>query len=605
MSQLMRESLLKNQAIVSMFDSLVRGTSPDRESIALQCFAKSLIPATMTTNPEMSTILHTIRDRITTERTGTAFETLLGILRSDFSTIYLADMLTEKLRTLNEEFSDRNYYLPKKSELCQSGEAQLDENKNRPMRAEPLQPLEDDNNRHHHHSVGKTHQPLEKDHYPAGKEYYSTHCPFSSEEREPDSTHSKLMINTSDTSMISTTRGKDSTLEENIRTMSDFQAHFKTTKLSPPIRKNSDSFAVFFDSGSEESFHSLDSEEDDEDEDEESSTTVNLGKISSIQQKEFTEELEKPSFPCPPQSTGAKITTHPSSSHMGARITTPTSSASHTSARITIPTSSASHTSARITTPTSSASNTSSRITTPTSSLISYVRSIQEVNGRLKDLDLNRDSLQEEEHHECKKEVGKLTKQLQRLREERAKENGYTISVCMKRDRLKMQLRAMKREELKKKREIKELRAKIEEMMSQDLNQKAQIKDLKHQNEAMMYMELYCNDFRAEKLKIQEELLSVKTEIRKLREKENRHKEIVTDIRTKLHFQMDEAYKYKIEADTLKKKVIVLEDLVERFRVVTTTPVDNCGVNSTTTTTTTATASEGIHKGTLKKSNSV
>ncbi len=97
------ESLLQSRAIQENFDTLVTVTKSDAERIAQQCFAKGLIPAVLTENANMVKILHSIRDKVSAERTGTSFNNFLEILRQDKSTEQLAGYVRESLIKLRQQ----------------------------------------------------------------------------------------------------------------------------------------------------------------------------------------------------------------------------------------------------------------------------------------------------------------------------------------------------------------------------------------------------------------------------------------------------------------------------------------------------------------------
>ena len=81
------------------FDQLVKGNSLDISNIALQCFAKTLIPQHMirATTPE---ILNTILYRVSKYVKGLSFNTFCQILEEEASTEYLVDELKQKLKML-------------------------------------------------------------------------------------------------------------------------------------------------------------------------------------------------------------------------------------------------------------------------------------------------------------------------------------------------------------------------------------------------------------------------------------------------------------------------------------------------------------------------
>ena len=95
-------ALLQSRAIQAHFDTLIVGTKSDRERIANQCYSKGLIPAVLTESPDMVKIIHTIQDRISTDRTGSAFSNFLEILCYDTATEHLAETLRDTLERLRQ-----------------------------------------------------------------------------------------------------------------------------------------------------------------------------------------------------------------------------------------------------------------------------------------------------------------------------------------------------------------------------------------------------------------------------------------------------------------------------------------------------------------------
>ena len=106
-NQARKEAHLKSQAMRANFDQLVKGTSSDISNIALQCFAKSLIPQHMirAATPE---ILNTILCRVSTDVSGLSFDTFCQILEEEASTEYLVDELRRKLKMLRRASRRKN-----------------------------------------------------------------------------------------------------------------------------------------------------------------------------------------------------------------------------------------------------------------------------------------------------------------------------------------------------------------------------------------------------------------------------------------------------------------------------------------------------------------
>ena len=102
MNEIQLEASFRNRAIRAKSAILVKGMTADRDSIALQCYARELIPQDLV-KADTLTILHTIQDRVVTDATGLAFETFCDILQGEPTTAHLAENLQKRLKELRKE----------------------------------------------------------------------------------------------------------------------------------------------------------------------------------------------------------------------------------------------------------------------------------------------------------------------------------------------------------------------------------------------------------------------------------------------------------------------------------------------------------------------
>ena len=158
--------------------------------------------------------------------------------------------------------------------------------------------------------------------------------------------------------------------------------------------------------------------------------------------------------------------------------------------------------------------------------------------------------LQETTCCEHVKEINQLIEQLKSIEAKRQAENSYTVEVCMKRDGLKERLKTMKREGKRKLEELQKIK---------------EDEQLKHNSE-VRYLTAYISTVESKMIKVQEDLNEVRSKLAVLNEKSKKDKERIADLEKKLLESLCESGCYRKEAEMLRKKIIMLEDLIEKFQ---------------------------------------
>lgn len=197
--------------------------------------------------------------------------------------------------------------------------------------------------------------------------------------------------------------------------------------------------------------------------------------------------------------------------------------------------------------------------------------STEELATRLETCTLQNQDTQAVESKGCcdhLREIESLSRRVELLKAEREGERGYLITICMekdslkrKRDVLKTRLRGLTAKNRRQAKKIQELESKMAGLSSHESQSIAQREHIAKLTQQIMYMEAFCNETQAETIRAQEELVSVRTRLMEHIERERFTKEKFATPQASL----TESYFSRKETDGLKRRVRILEKLIQRF----------------------------------------
>ena len=562
------DPFLLNRAIQENFNKLVSGTKADRERIANTLFTMGLIPAVFTESPNMGKIIHSLQDPISADSEGAVFKRLLEVLCEDRSTEYLAEALCKTLRSLLrqplQEVVKRSpwscggsggsgggggggssfvaggwqqelpVFVSKSNETVAATATTADTTGVGHEKTSPTRSAAAGGGR-----LGATWQ--RSDYYPPKSAATTSnttlpdaiklgHAPYSSSHLVSTPPPIPRTSGTTTVTKSTSLPGRQTTPPPPTEAELDFDRyHGGGGGCHGHTRPHLESAHSM---SSESVGSSFGESEEEEEEEEEERCEVVLGRESSVEElKPLTSQEEKTTN----QNHRSDIVMYCGKGRRSKPVR---------KAKTKKMAANEQHTPSESTTEATGAT------------AATVEGSGDEGGGGGGGGGKCCRHLQEKEA---------LLVEMEAMKSERLEERGYLIRVCMKRDSRKAQLRALRRNTRKQERKILELEERAAETASLKADNEAQRQRVSTLTQHLVRMEAYCNDARGELVRTQEELISARGLLLKEAEREEAWKKRLAALERKLKISVSDAWMERKEADRTRKKVRVLERLIQRF----------------------------------------